>query len=202
MFSFLGAFQPRICLFRHVHKTTEENHETLVVGIECITENEYVRGCILKFPDWAAWSDNCKWCSCIAILWVILVSFAAIALCVASQRVIRKVSVSLSTQPGNFWIHPVKYNLRVLVEIMYGNANLKWPKVMVKLLVIFCGETWDTGWLLHVGKLPWRCRMNSWREVTENRMELWTYRSRTKIWAKKTLYRGLWCQYRRYVNIW
>jgi hypothetical protein len=32
-------------------------------------------------------------CSCIAILWVSLVSFAAIILCVASQRVIPKVSV-------------------------------------------------------------------------------------------------------------
>jgi hypothetical protein len=32
-------------------------------------------------------------CSCIAILWVSLVSFAAITLCVASQRVMPKVSV-------------------------------------------------------------------------------------------------------------
>jgi hypothetical protein len=47
-------------------------------------------------------------CSYIAILWVSLVSFAAIALCVASQRAIPKVSVqfSSSTQYGNFWIHP------------------------------------------------------------------------------------------------
>jgi hypothetical protein len=41
----------------------------------------------------AACSENCKWygsatsCSCIAILWVSLVSFAAITLYVASQRV-------------------------------------------------------------------------------------------------------------------
>jgi hypothetical protein len=32
-------------------------------------------------------------CSCIAILWVSLVSFLAITLCVASERVIPKVSV-------------------------------------------------------------------------------------------------------------
>jgi hypothetical protein len=32
-------------------------------------------------------------CSCIAILWVSLVSFSAITLCIASQRVIPKVSV-------------------------------------------------------------------------------------------------------------
>jgi hypothetical protein len=36
-------------------------------------------------------------CSCIAILWVSLVSFAAITLCVASQRVIPKVSLYFVT---------------------------------------------------------------------------------------------------------
>jgi hypothetical protein len=41
-------------------------------------------------------------CSCIAILWVSLVSFAAITLCVASQRLF----VSISIQCGNFWVHP------------------------------------------------------------------------------------------------
>jgi hypothetical protein len=39
-----------------------------------------------------------------------LVSFVAITLYVASQRVIPKVSIyfdiSLSTQSGNFWLHP------------------------------------------------------------------------------------------------
>jgi hypothetical protein len=46
-------------------------------------------------------------CSCIAILWVSLVSFAAITLCVGSQRVFIVVSVYfVMTQSGNFWIHP------------------------------------------------------------------------------------------------
>jgi hypothetical protein len=46
-------------------------------------------------------------CSCIAIWWVSLVSFASITLCVSSQRAVTKVSVYyLSTQSGNFWIHP------------------------------------------------------------------------------------------------
>jgi hypothetical protein len=40
-------------------------------------------------------------CSCIAILWVGLVSFAAITLCVAFST---SVYCSLSTQSGNFWI--------------------------------------------------------------------------------------------------
>jgi hypothetical protein len=45
-------------------------------------------------------------CSCIAILWVSLVSFDAITLCVASQRVFIVVSIYfVMTQSGNFWIH-------------------------------------------------------------------------------------------------
>jgi hypothetical protein len=44
-------------------------------------------------------------CSCIAILWVSLVSLAAIILCVASQVFIT-IIISLSSQSGNFWIHP------------------------------------------------------------------------------------------------
>jgi hypothetical protein len=53
-------------------------------------------------------------CSCIAILWVRIMSFAAITLCVASQRIILKVSYTLlSIQSGNFWIHPVVFDLTV-----------------------------------------------------------------------------------------
>jgi hypothetical protein len=51
-----------------------------------------LRGCIQKFPDWhpgASTANNTAVtsCSCIAILWVSLVRFVAITLCVASQRV-------------------------------------------------------------------------------------------------------------------
>jgi hypothetical protein len=59
-------------------------------------------------------------CSCIAILWVTLVSFAAIALSVASQRVFIVVSVYfVMTQSGNFWIHshmclPLEYTYLLL----------------------------------------------------------------------------------------
>jgi hypothetical protein len=48
-------------------------------------------------------------CSCIAILWISLVSFAAITLCVASQRVfivIVFVVYFVKTQSGKFCIHP------------------------------------------------------------------------------------------------
>jgi hypothetical protein len=45
-------------------------------------------------------------CSCIAILWVSLVSFAAITLCVASRGFIAIVVYFVTTQSGNFWIYP------------------------------------------------------------------------------------------------
>jgi hypothetical protein len=44
-------------------------------------------------------------CSCIAVLWVSLVSFAAITFCVGSQRVF-VVVYFVMTQSGNFWINP------------------------------------------------------------------------------------------------
>jgi len=37
------------------------------------------------------------------------VSFAAIILCVASQRVFIVVLITLSTQSGNVWIHPRRF---------------------------------------------------------------------------------------------
>jgi len=43
-------------------------------------------------------------CSCIAILWVSLLNFATITLCVASQRVFGVDFVM--TQSGNVWINP------------------------------------------------------------------------------------------------
>jgi hypothetical protein len=44
-------------------------------------------------------------CSCVAILWVSLLSFDTITLCVASERVFIVVYFVM-TQSGNFWIHP------------------------------------------------------------------------------------------------
>jgi hypothetical protein len=44
--------------------------------------------------------------SCITVLWVSLVSFAAIILCVASQGVFIDVVYLVMTQSRNFWIHP------------------------------------------------------------------------------------------------
>jgi hypothetical protein len=60
-----------------------------------ITDIWTARGCIQKFPDWppggraANGTALCHWLQ----LYRYSVSFAAITLCVASQRVIPKVSV-------------------------------------------------------------------------------------------------------------
>jgi len=65
-----------------------------------------------KVPGPAARSKNCKWYSSlplgalVSLFYVILVSFASITLYITSQRVFTVVVISLSTQSGNFWIHP------------------------------------------------------------------------------------------------
>jgi hypothetical protein len=59
-------------------------------------------------------------CSCIAILWVSLVSFDAITLRVASQIIIRKGSLYfLWTGSGNFWTRRHKTTILsyILIEI-------------------------------------------------------------------------------------
>jgi hypothetical protein len=68
-------------------------------------------------------------CSCIAILWASLVSFAAITFCVASQRVFIAVRVNfIMTQSGNFWILPHIFldscNLYDIYERIYCNFIL------------------------------------------------------------------------------
>jgi hypothetical protein len=74
---------PALCLRAHLH-----------ISYSSASYNPRLRGCIQKFPDWPPGARELQIvqlsatrCSCIAILWVSLVSFAAITLCVASQRV-------------------------------------------------------------------------------------------------------------------
>jgi hypothetical protein len=70
--------------------------------------------------------------SCIAILWVSLVNFAAITLCVASQQVILNVSVYfVMTQSGNFWIHSLIPNS---VGMLY-TVLLSWESHRLSSLV-------------------------------------------------------------------
>jgi hypothetical protein len=54
-------------------------------------------------------------CSCIAILWVSLVSFAAITLCYASQRVIPKVSGLVAWNENYKWYSSVQLGAVVLL---------------------------------------------------------------------------------------
>jgi hypothetical protein len=71
--------------------------------IHCSLSTQHIRLIVVylvypKISGLAACSENCKWytairCGCIAILWVSLVNFAAITLCVATQRVFIVVSV-------------------------------------------------------------------------------------------------------------
>jgi hypothetical protein len=51
-------------------------------------------------------------CSCIAISRFSLGSFAAITLCVASQRVFVVCFYFVMNQSGNFWIHPLAFKSR------------------------------------------------------------------------------------------
>jgi hypothetical protein len=78
------------------------------------TSDTHTRGCIQSFRTGRLERElqtvqlSATRCSCIAILWVSLVSFAAITLCVASQQVFIVVVVHfVMTQSGNFWIHPL-----------------------------------------------------------------------------------------------
>jgi hypothetical protein len=45
-------------------------------------------------------------CSCIAVLWVNLVSFAAMTFVLLLNECLLLLLISLSTQSGNFWKHP------------------------------------------------------------------------------------------------
>jgi hypothetical protein len=64
-------------------------------------------------------------CSCSTILWVSLVSFAAITLCIASQRVF--IVYFVMTQSGNFWIHSRNFDLN-------GTTCMSTPKTKAVLI--------------------------------------------------------------------
>jgi hypothetical protein len=61
------------------------------------------------------------------------VSFAAIILCVASQRVFIVVVISLSTQSGNFWIYPrtCASNIYLLLSIWLRAVALEISDLIV-----------------------------------------------------------------------
>jgi hypothetical protein len=81
-------------------------------------------------------------CSCIATLWVSLVSFAAITFCVPTQWVFI-VFISLSTQSGNFWIRP-----RIIM--VTKSRKMRWTGYVARM-----GEMINIYKIL-VGKSEWK----------------------------------------------
>jgi hypothetical protein len=100
--------------------------------MEVPLRDEFAGG-IQKFSDWSSgartanYTGLCYYMHCIASLWVSLVTFVAIILCVVSQRVIPKVSVFfVTTQSGNFWIH------RVCVCVCVCLKSCLWKIVLLR----------------------------------------------------------------------
>jgi hypothetical protein len=115
-------------------------------------------------------------CSCIAILWVSLVSFAAITLCVASQLVFIVIMVYfVMTQSGNFWTH--RRIVRVTLQLTVGwlvsqsvsqlshsvlalSPSGTHDQILVVVKTRFCrgASSPKRGWVSHVpGHSPCQC---------------------------------------------
>jgi hypothetical protein len=105
----------------------------------------HYRKVYLKVSGLAAWMvqlSATNW-NFIATLWVSLVSFAAITLCVASQRVFIFVSVHFVV--GSVRIHP-----RIVI-VMNEELRGRWVEVVVAYLRVYsnqgsqgCGGDWGT----------------------------------------------------------
>jgi hypothetical protein len=75
-------------------------------------------------------------CNCVAILWVSLVNFASITVCVAFQRVFIVVSVYfVITQSGNFCIHPRIYFITPQIKTALGPTQppIQWVRGALSL---------------------------------------------------------------------
>jgi hypothetical protein len=111
------------------------------VAVDWIRKMNVIRGCVSKSfrtgrleRELQMVELSASKCSCVAILWVSLVSFATITLCVASQRVFIVVVISLSTQTGNFWIHPricITHALFCYPPWVHDTVNLKSPSYVI-----------------------------------------------------------------------
>jgi hypothetical protein len=103
--------------------------------------------------------------SCIAILWVSLVSFTVITLCVASQRVfvvvvvVVVVVISLSTQSGNFWIHPCTSRIQERRNIAVLSCSSKF-KFCLKLAIYCPGK-----WYHSLTRFTAYLRLSGWQNV-------------------------------------
>jgi len=91
-------------------------------------------------------------CSCVAILWVTLVSFVAKTLCVASQRVFIVVDF-IMIKSGNFWIHPciILWNLLCIYLERFGRISYDLFQLILKkngICPCFVAllQNWLSGW--------------------------------------------------------
>jgi hypothetical protein len=97
-----------------------------------------IRGCAQKFTDWQPEPElqmvqfSATRCNCIAILWVILVSFVAINHCVASQRVFIVVIVYFVIE----WVR----ELFDIPSFMYGRMVIQLHAFLTSVLV---GAEWS-----------------------------------------------------------
>jgi hypothetical protein len=131
----------------YTYSATNAYKATQIILILYAFSHGHVGECIQKFPDWppGARTANCTAvtrCSCIAILWVILVSFAAITLCIASQRVLIVVYFVVDSV-RKFWIHP-----RISLQQAQG---LAWPTLFQKgMHLISVTEHNSSSWVLRL----------------------------------------------------
>jgi hypothetical protein len=90
-------------------------------------------------------------CGYIAILWVSIVSFAAVTFRVASQRVFVFVAYFVMTQSGNFWVHPrtqrhsrAKYLVGVFLEgTRFGTHLLNWGFIGLPHSTLYPLRSWS-----------------------------------------------------------
>jgi hypothetical protein len=111
-------------------------------------------------------------CSCIAILWVSIVSFVAITLCVASQRVVPKISVYFVIDSVRKRLDTTTYNyaLRQSSRCCTQGWNARtvlWLAVLYTLYCVLCGEEWlfSMKWITAVA-IPWLHRRVLMLEVS------------------------------------
>jgi hypothetical protein len=119
----------------------ERDHCTHWIGGSVGPTKKCIRGYIQKFPDWTpgATTENGRPItrySCIAILWVSLASFAAITLCVASQRVFVVVVYFVSDSVRKFFDIPSYSVLKWGSLLKKGpliTPRIKWEQLRMDL---------------------------------------------------------------------
>jgi hypothetical protein len=94
-------FQPGYRVYKYLAQSMHPGFSIHTRARECVTKSLRTGSLERELQMVQLSATRCNF---IAILWVSLVSYAAITLCVATQQVF--IFISLSTQSGNFRIHP------------------------------------------------------------------------------------------------